>query len=74
MDPKVASDGYLSADRSHRTAILPNIGHFKKEDVIKHIAKSPIGLGIEAVIFFTAAACRLVFSSVEAAEAGLLGG
>jgi len=74
VDPKVASDGYLSADRSHRTAILPNIGHFKKEDVIKHIAKSPIGLGIEAVIFFTAAACRLVFSSVEAAEGWVVRG
>ena len=47
---------------------MSTIGHFKKEDVIKHIAKSFIGLGIEAVVFFTAAACRLVYSSVEAAE------
>ena len=72
--PSVASDGYLSADRAGRTAILPSIGRFRKEDVIKHISQSPMGRGIDAIIFFTAAACKLVFSSVEMAEGWVVRG
>ena len=72
--PNVAQDGCLSTDRSQRTAILPSIGRLKKEDVVKHISSNAMGAGVEAIIFFTAIACRIVFASVEKAESWVVKG